>query len=105
MLTAYIERQFALSPLELIAKTCLDLKVSDATVHAIFDNYDRFLAILDDPGMRNLLAAARTHSDLRDSIVWNEIRKISKPFHDGLVALFLNEDDKLKQLTMTYGVF
>ena len=38
LLTAYIEQQFALTPLEVVAKACLDLKIKDATVHAIFDN-------------------------------------------------------------------
>ncbi len=48
---------------------------------------------------------AQTHEDLRSSAAWNEIRHVSKPFHDGLVALFLNDNDGLKHLTMTYGVF
>jgi hypothetical protein len=105
LLTAYIEQQFALTPLDVIAKACLDLNVTDATVHAIFDNYNRFVSILDNPVKRKELEKARTHEDLRNSAAWNEVREVSKPFHDGLVALFLNDDDRLKHLAMTYGIF
>jgi hypothetical protein len=105
LLTTYLEQQLALTPLEIIAKACLELSVSEATVHAIFDNYSRFIAILDDPDKRNELAKARTHEDLRSSAAWSEVRDVSKPFHDGLVELFLKDDDRLKHLTMTYGVF
>lgn len=105
LLTAYMERQLALTPLEVIAKACLDLGISDKTAHAIFDNYDQFLSILDDPAKRQELEIAQTHEDLRNSSAWDEIRKVSKPFHDGLVQLFLNENERLKHLTMTYGVF
>jgi hypothetical protein len=72
LLTAYIEQQFALTPLEVIAKACLDLNVRNQTVHAIFDNYNQFLALFDDPEKRGELARARTHEDLRNSGVWNE---------------------------------
>ena len=105
LLTTYLERQFALTPLEVIAKVCLDLSVTDATAQAIFHNYDRFLTILDDPEKRGELEKALTHEDLRNSSAWNEIREVSKPFHEGLVALFLNDDERLKKLAMTYGVF
>ncbi len=105
LLTAYIEQQFDLTPLEVIAKACLDLDVSSETIKAIFDNYDRFVAILDDPTKRENLEKARTHEHLRNSAAWDEVRDVSKPFHDGLVALFLKENDRLKDLTMTYGLF
>ncbi len=105
LLTAYLERQFTLPPLETIAKLCWILKVSDATICAIFDNYDRFLEVLNDPERRADLERAHSHDDLRDSPAWNEVRKMSRPFHDGLVNLFLNEAEGLKRLTTDYGVF
>jgi predicted nucleotidyltransferase len=104
-LTEYLERELALTPLEVIAKACLELHVSASTARAVFDNYDRFLGILDDREKRNELEKVRTHEDLRGSRVWGEIRDLSRPFHDGLVSLFLNDDDALKTLTMKYGVF
>ena len=65
----------------------------------------QLLAVLDDTEKRGELAEARTHDDLRKSIAWNEIRDLSGPFHDGLVALFLEDDEDLKTLTMKYGLF
>jgi predicted nucleotidyltransferase len=105
LLTAYVEQGLGVTPMEVIAKACLDLKVSDATSRSIFDNYDRFLGIMDNPEKRGELERARTHEELRTSPTWEEVRKISNPFHEGLVALFLKEDDSLRDLTMKYGVF
>lgn len=75
------------------------------TAFAIFDSYNRFLAILDDPRKRGDLEMATSHEDLRNSTAWQEVREVSRPFHEGLVALFLNDDEELKNLTMKYGVF
>ena len=104
-LTEYLERQLALTPLEVIAKACRELQVSANTARQIFDNYNRFLAILDDHQKRKELEKARTHDDLRSSSVWKEVGDLSRPFHEGLVSLFLNDDESLKALTMKYGVF
>jgi hypothetical protein len=104
-LADYLEHQLSRTPLELVAQACLERNVTPVTARAIFDNYDRFLAILDDPEKRAELEQAKSHEDLRNSMAWNEIRNVSGPFHDGLVALFLNDDERLKSLTMKYGVF
>lgn len=105
LLTAYMERELALPPLEMIAKACVDLAVGVSTAKSIFDSYDHFLGILDDANKRAELEQARTHDDLRSSRTWAEIRDVSKPFHDGLVALFLRENKLLRDLTMKYGLF
>ena len=104
-LTEYMEQELSLTPLDLVAKACLELGVRPETASSIFGHYDRFLAILDDPEKRSELEHARTHEDLRNSKVWNEVREVSRPFHDGLVTLFLNDNENLKTLTMKYGVF
>lgn len=104
-LTEYMEQQLFLTPLEVVAQACLQQSIRPETARSIFENYDRFLSILDDPNKRRELEAARSHDDLRGSKVWNEIREVSWPFHDGLVALFLKDDEGLKNLTMKYGVF
>ncbi len=105
VLTDYIGQQLTLTPLEIIAKACLDLRIRPDTAKAIFDNYDRFLAILDDAKKRGELGEAQTHQDLRESEVWKQVGAVSRPFHEGLVALFLRDDERLKALTMEYGVF
>ena len=104
-LTDYLERRIQQPPLELVAQACLERAVTNTTSRAIFDHYDRFLRILDDPEKRSELEQAQTHEDLRHSAAWREVREVSRPFHDGLVALFLNDDHELKHLTMKYGIF
>jgi predicted nucleotidyltransferase len=105
LLTVYLEQELALPPLEMIAKACVDLRITESTCRAIFDSYDKFLGILDDPDKRSELAKARTHDDLRNSAAWEEIRAVSVPFHEGLVSLFLQEHHELRNLTMKYGLF
>ena len=87
------------------AKACNTLGISDKIVLKIFDNYDQFLSILDDQDKRSELANATSHDGLRQSTAWREIRDVSAPFHEGLVALFLEGNDGLKGLTMRYGIF
>lgn len=104
-LTAYLSEQLTLPPLETMAKACNELDIGSEAARKIFDNYDRFLGILNDKNKRDELASAKSHADLRESVAWREIRDISAPFHEGLVALFLGSHNELKDLTMKYGVF
>jgi len=104
-LTAYLADQLANPPLETIARLCLNLMIPDETTRSIFDNYDRFLGILDDFGKRQNLEEARSHDELRGSAAWREIREVSQPFHEALVHLFLRDNEDLQKLTMSYGYF
>jgi hypothetical protein len=105
VLTEYVERQLRTTPLDLVAKACLELNTKPETARSIFGSYDRFLGILDDREKRAELEEASAREQLRDSKVWNEIRDVSRPFDDSLVALFLRDDEGLRDLTMKYGVF
>ena len=104
-LVEYLERRFSLAPLEVIAHLCDQLNIETDRMDAIFGNYDRFLAILDDPAKREELEQATGHDDLRNSQVWKDIRDISHPFHAALVSLFLKDNEQLSALTMEYGLF
>lgn len=104
-LTAYLEQQLKSTPLEVIANACLVLQIPDGTVRNIFDNYNKFLSILDDSDKRKELESVRSDEDLRKSPLWKEISRISHPFHEGLVSLFLRDNEELSKLTMEYGVF
>jgi hypothetical protein len=104
-LTTYMEKELSRPPLEIVAKACLNLHIEETTSRSIFDSYDRFLSILDDQDKRADLARAHTHEGLRGSTAWNEIREVSRPFHAGLIVLFLKDDEALKNLTLEYGVF
>ena len=105
LMTAYLSNELAKPPLETIAKACAELDVRKETSCLIFDSYNQFLAILDDAEKREDLGRAQTHNDLRASKAWKEVREVSQPFHEGLVNLFLHDDDRLMQLAMNYGVF
>jgi hypothetical protein len=104
-LTSFLERRLQWTPLEVLAHTCLELNIPAPTCREIFDSYNAFLAILDDTAKREELEKAKSHEDLRRSQVWNEIRSVSHPFHEGLVSLFLRDHPELASLTMEYGVF
>ena len=104
-LTEYIEEQLSFTPLEIVAKACSLGAVRDETIRSIFDPYDQFLAILDDETKRSELERAQNHEDLRNSRVWEELRAVSRRFHSGLVSLFLSDNEDLRELTMTYGLF
>ena len=104
-LLRYLEDQFDLSPLETVARACLSLDIKKETVRNIFDSYDKFLAVLDDQGKRKELEEAHSHDDLRASKAWDEVRNMTRPFHHGLVDLFLTDDIRLRDLTMQYGIF
>lgn len=105
LLLEYMEQQLALTPLELVAKACLRNQVMPETALSIFASYDRFLALLDDPVKREELTHAEVEAGLGNCSVWKEVGEISRPFHAGLVSLFLNDDVELRKLTMDYGVF
>ncbi|HXJ41412.1 MAG TPA: nucleotidyltransferase domain-containing protein [Bryobacteraceae bacterium] len=104
-LLVYLEGQLLMPPLEILAKACLAPGVKTDTACKIFDSYDRFLAILDDTEKREELTRASSHADLRASTAWDEVRNVSAPFHEGLVNLFLNDDERLRALAMRYGIF
>jgi predicted nucleotidyltransferase len=105
LLLTYLEDQFAMSPLESVAKACLDLNIRPETALSLFNSYNAFLAVLDDDEKRGELARAQSHEDLRTSMAWKEVRELTKPFHEALVTLFLKEDERLTSLTMEYGIF
>ena len=104
-LTAYLEDQIALPPLEVMAKACVQLNISKDTAQSLFDSYNQFLLIMDDPQKRSELEHAHTHEDLRSSKVWKEMGGISRQFHRSLVMLFMKENENLCDLTTEYGLF
>lgn len=105
VLTEYFETELSMPPLETLAKACLIRNIKPETASNIFDNYDRFLAILDDEPKRDDLELAQSHDALRSSAAWREVSEVSRPFHRGLVSLFLRDDNELRDLTMEYGIF
>jgi hypothetical protein len=102
-LLSYLEGELSKTPLELLARAASRQGIANSTAQKLFDSYDRFLGVLDDR-RRDELAALR-QDEMANSAVWQEIRELSHQFQSGLNELFYGEDDPLKQMMISYGVF
>ena len=70
----------------------------------IFGAYDRFLGVLLNPEMRERLNGLSLESQ-GDDALYQQLRKDSHEFRDGLLDLFFRDDNLLAELTLMYGVF
>jgi predicted nucleotidyltransferase len=91
-------------PLEILAFAILKLG-ADALSPAkkILTAYDEFIGILADDQKRETLEKL-TVDKMESSTLFDESRKISHRFRDGLIELFF-DNKELAPLTRTYGVF
>lgn len=91
-------------PLEILASAILQLG-PDALSPAqkIITAYDKFIGILADNTKRETLEAL-TADTMESSPLFNEAREVSHRFRDGVIELFF-DNEQLKPLTRTYGVF
>lgn len=70
----------------------------------IFDNYDAFLAMLDNRERREWLEKLSPDEAYQDKI-FLEARNIATSFDEALTKLLFEADDKIAQLVKKYGVF
>ncbi len=101
-LADFIGRQTDKTPLEALAGALLRLGCEDLGP-AIFGPYDRFLAVLADPGLRNQLDAL-SFDDAAANSVYAELREASKGYREGVLDLFFDRSE-LKELVRRFGVF
>src|SRR6266568_1156582 len=92
------------TPLEILATFVLELKIRPKTTMKLFSSYNSFLALLNNEGKRNHLKKLRPE-DIRSDKVFNEVRKFGRDFQDGLTALFFQDNEQLRRLTIFYGMF
>lgn len=92
------------TPLEILAITLLELKIKADIAIKLFSSYDAFLAILDNSAKREELKNLH-YDDVAKSSVFQEVRVISRSFQEGLTDMFFKDSDKLRDLTVFYGVF
>jgi hypothetical protein len=92
------------TPLEILATFLLELKVKPETAVKLFSSYNAFLALLDDGDKRERLKRLSLEDIPTDS-VFAEVRSIGRVFQEGLTALFFYDNEKLRDLTIFYGVF
>ncbi|MGH9741576.1 MAG: hypothetical protein ACRD51_04415 [Candidatus Acidiferrum sp.] len=92
------------TPLEILATFLLERKIKSETAVKLFSSYNAFLALLKDTEKRERLKKLSLDEIACDS-VFNEVRSIGRAFQEGLTALFFQDDEKLRELTIFYGVF
>ncbi len=91
------------TPLDVVAQLCLDFDALDAG-REIFDAYERFLHVLNDPVKRDRLDKLDV-DEANDDDVFQDARMIGNAFQDGLSRLFFRSNDELTEATQRYGVF
>jgi predicted nucleotidyltransferase len=92
------------TPLEILATFLLERKIKHETSVKLFSSYNAFLALLGDADKRDRLKKLPL-DEISTDAVFGEVRKISRIFQEGLTALFFYDDEKLRELTIFYGVF
>ena len=99
----HIQSHLNQTPLDLLASAALKGS-DDSTSRRVFDAYDQFLGILADPGKRSELERLPMENAL-DSSVWKEAHDASGLFRNAIQTMFPENDGRLKDLTMRFGVF
>ncbi|MFA9478923.1 hypothetical protein ACERK3_11545 [Phycisphaerales bacterium AB-hyl4] len=100
----YVFEQSRMTPLDILTNAIVNNEADGETADLILSSYDRFIEILNDSDYREHLANLpldRAKTDTR----FGEIREIGHRFQDGLDRLFLNSSDRLRNLTLRYGIF
>jgi predicted nucleotidyltransferase len=102
-LIQYLEQQFSLDPLEILARSALR-RAKPETVKLLFDNYEAFLTLMDSHEQRSILKSLDP-SEAHTNRVFEHVRQISHGFQEGLTRLFFRDSKELYSLTEFYGVF
>ena len=92
-----------MTPLQVVARAVIEYG-SVATGEKLFDAYDWFLGMLNDDAKRKKLAEMKP-KDACCNPLFDECREYSHQFQGALTDLFFNDNDKLNEFTITYGVF
>lgn len=92
------------TPLEILAGTLLRFDHLHDTARKILNAYDGFLGILADDEKRSRLETLESEQYESDE-VFQEARRLSHNYRDGLLDLFFDQKSGLFDLTRSYGVF
>ena len=102
---AHLWKLYKRPPLDLLAETFLPYESLHDSASAIFDSYDRFLALLSDTKTRAHLKQL-SYSDAATDETYELVRTLGHAFQKGLTHLFLEPNESgIFELTKTYGVF
>jgi hypothetical protein len=99
-----LRQRLVQTPLEILAGALLHFDHLDDTARKILNAYDGFLGILADSDRRSRLETVDSEHYESDK-VFQEARRLSHDYRDGLLELFFDQKSDLFNLTRNYGVF
>lgn len=101
-----LQKLAELSPLEILARALLSYRWAgtERAVKSIFDNYDRFLTLLDDHVQRDHLKQLSLNDAAKDG-TFAKVREMSDCFEDGLNAFFWDGPKEVTKLSRKYALF
>jgi len=102
--TEHCFQALRLTPLELLARASINLKLPEADVRSVFESYEAFLALLDSEEKRKTLRCL-TFEDAVEERLFAEVRSMGHEFHDALERLFSQPGTPLGILTLRYAIF
>jgi hypothetical protein len=103
-LVSWLRDHVRLPPLEILADAWLKYGEEHiAAATPMYDAYDRFLSVLDDPEKRRSLDALRPEASKQDRL-FHEMRDAGRAFQESLAQLFF-DNPRIGPLTRKYGVF
>ncbi|MGV3722757.1 MAG: nucleotidyltransferase domain-containing protein [Actinomycetota bacterium] len=101
---AHLWETLQATPMEIIASFFLGRPEADEIAGQLFGSYNRFLAMLNDAGIRgHFKQLAREDADA--DALYGEGREIGHTFQAALTGLFFGETTGIADLTKIYGVF
>jgi hypothetical protein len=102
LLAELIREQTEVTPLELLARVCLE--ASPSVGEALFSSYDEFLAALANPLTRSKLESLK-FEDAPNDPTYDGLRQASQRFRLAVNELFFDDHPKLPALIRQFGVF
>jgi len=100
----HLERIFQPTPLEIISTVLYRFGHLDETANKILGSYNEFIGMLADENIRSRLEEL-TEENADTDTVYQQARRLSHTFRDGLLEFFFDPKSELDVLTKNYGVF
>jgi hypothetical protein len=95
---------FQMTPLEILASVLVRYPHLDEAAAKILNSYNEFVGILGDEAKRTHLETLMEEDADADTL-YQQTRRLSHTFRDGLLAFFFDPHSDLDALTKNYGVF
>jgi len=100
----HMETVFRDTPLDIVAGVLLGYEHLEEAARKVFESYNGFLGILADDARRTHLETL-TEDKADGDAIYQQARKFSHEFRDGLLDFFFDSKSELDSLTKNYGVF